>query len=450
MHDLRDNIFNKIYSTALNRIEAVNPKSINKSIIEKAIDESLLFLNIDLNYPFKDTILNELLSSLTVKSTSESIITDNPDHEDWYDKTKPRPYWDTYREYLKGDLRFSIEGINAIDNTTDLILKNIEKPEREGVWDSRGLVVGSVQSGKTANFIGVLNKAIDAGYKMIVILSGLNNNLRQQTQIRIDDGLLGFDSNVSDSTSFVYNGPLAKKRIPLHLGKPPICFTTSAIGGDLKRAIAAHSKNIHVDHPTVFVVKKNVSILKSLIRYFVQSPDVPGPIVIDPPFNLRKLRGGEPPYIPKTPVLVIDDEVDNGSVDTGEQHYDDGVPDPDYNPRTINRLIRQLLHVFKKKVYIGYTATPFANIFIHHLGATKEHGLDLFPKNFIVDLPIPSNHVGLEKLFPTELVDGGHVQDREVEDNHFFEIINDHSLYPEDPECDLGWMPPIHGIGHRP
>ena len=212
----------------------------------------------DLNYPFKDTILNELLITLTVKSTSESIITDNPDHEEWYDKTKPRPYWNTYREYLREDLRLSIEGVNAIDNTTDLILKNIENPERKGIWDSRGLVVGSVQSGKTANFIGVLNKAVDAGYKMIVILSGLNNNLRQQTQLRIDEGFLGYDSNMSDDTSFIYKGPLFKKREPLKLGKPPICFTNSAIDGDLKSKIAKQSRNIHVDHPTVFVCKKNV------------------------------------------------------------------------------------------------------------------------------------------------------------------------------------------------
>ena len=71
-------------------------------------------------------------------------------------------------------------------------------------------------------------------------------------------------------------------------------------------------------------------------------------------------------------------------------------------PKTINRLIRTLLNIFDKRVYIGYTATPFANIFIHNQAKTNEEGLDLFPKDYIIDLPIPSNHVGLEKIFNIE------------------------------------------------
>ena len=84
-----------------------------------------------------------------------------------------------------------------MDKTTDLMMKSIEDPNRDGSWDSRGLVVGSVQSGKTSNFIGFLNKAVDAGYKKIIVLSGLNNNLRQQTQIRVDEGLLAYDTQAS-------------------------------------------------------------------------------------------------------------------------------------------------------------------------------------------------------------------------------------------------------------
>ena len=125
-------------------------------------------------------------------------------------------------------------------------------------------------------------------------------------------------------------------------------------------------------------------------------------------------------------ILIIDDEVDNGSVDTGEQLVnEEGNFDLDYDPKTINRLIRTLLNIFDKRVYIGYTATPFANIFIHNQAKTNEEGLDLFPKDYIIDLPIPSNHVGLEKIFNTEIVDGEQVQDREIDDNHFFQIVED-------------------------
>ena len=73
----------------------------------------------------------------------------------------------------------------------------------------------------------------------------------------------------------------------------------------------------------------------------------------------------EPPYLKKSPILIIDDEVDNASVDTGNQYYDENDnPNEEYNPKTINRLIRQLLHIHSKKAFVGYTATPFSNIFM--------------------------------------------------------------------------------------
>ena len=104
----------------------------------------------------------------------------------------------------------------------------------------------------------------------------------------------------------------------------------------------------------------------------------------------------------------------------------------------------------KKKIYVGYTATPFANIFIHHEKKTNEEGLDLFPKDYIIDLPISSNHSGLEKIFNIEKVDGDVVEDREIEDNYFFNIVKDNSLFHEDPDCAEGWMPPRHNRYHVP
>ena len=120
-----------------------------------------------------------------------------------------------------------------MDKTTDLMMKSIEDPNRDGSWDSRGLVVGSVQSGKTSNFIGFLNKAVDAGYKKIIVLSGLNNNLRQQTQIRVDEGLLAYDTQASSLGTKVYQGPLAARRM---IYKLPIisCGTNSKLNGDFK------------------------------------------------------------------------------------------------------------------------------------------------------------------------------------------------------------------------
>ena len=79
-----------------------------------------------------------------------------------------------------------------IDNVTDRILDHLENPLKEGAWERRGLIVGHVQSGKTANYIGVMCKAADAGYKVIIVLGGLLNSLRNQTQKRIDSDFFGY------------------------------------------------------------------------------------------------------------------------------------------------------------------------------------------------------------------------------------------------------------------
>ncbi len=97
---------------------------------------------------------------------------------------------------------------------------------------------------------------------------------------------------------------------------------------------------------------------------------------------------------------MIDDESDHGSVDTGEDIVDEnGNPDLEHQPKTINRLIRSILHHFSRKAYVGYTATPFANIFIHDRGETQAHGPDLFPAAFITNLAAPSNYVGPGRVF---------------------------------------------------
>ena len=450
MADLKETLYRKLFNVALTNIEIV--KSDDKSIerVKLSVEAALQFLQQPKEYPFKDKLILELFENISAKSSSSAIIKSENDHVDWYDKNIDRPYWETYREYLKHDKQFSPNAVSDLDKTTDIIMKNIESPTRKGAWDSRGLIVGSVQSGKTSNFIGLLNKAIDAGYKKIIILSGLNNNLRQQTQLRVDEGLLGYDTTVSKNGLRDLKGPLAKKRMMLNL-KPIHSATNSKINGDFKLSAAEHFMNIHTDEPTIFVVKKNKSILESVIKYFLNAPTVHGVSIESKPFKIKSEFGDTNSFIKDKPILVIDDEVDSGSVDTGEQPINDqGEFDADYDPKTINSRIRQILNIFEKKIYIGYTATPFANIFIHHERKTTEEGLDLFPKDYIIDLPIPSNHIGLEKVFDTEKVDGDIVEDREIEDNYFFNPVKDNSLYQDDPDCSEGWMPPRHDRSHLP
>ena len=450
MADLKETSYRKLFNAALLNIESERPEDKSIERIKYSVEKAIEFLGISKDFPYKDKLILQLFENITVKSSSSAIIKSNNDHIDWYDNNRDRPYWETYREYLKNDKQFPPDAVSALDKTTDLMMRNIEDPNREGAWDSRGLIVGSVQSGKTSNFIGFLNKAIDAGYKKIIILSGLNKNLRQQTQLRVDEGLLNYDTAFMKNGVRDLKGPLARKRMMLNL-KPIHSATNSKINGDFKFKAAEHFMNIHTDEPTVFVVKKNKSILESVIKYFLNAPSVSGVSVDPKPFKIKGHHGDYNSFIKDRPILVIDDEVDNGSVDTGEQKLDEkGEFDPEYDPKTINSRIRQILNIFEKKVYIGYTATPFANIFIHHEKKTKEEGLDLFPKDYIIDLPIPSNHSGLEKIFNIEKVDGDVVEDREIEDNYFFNIVKDNSLYHDDPDCAEGWMPPRHNRYHVP
>ena len=439
----------KIYKTAfevINRRFSKNEKISDDQINE--IVEGTINLYQLKEFGFKDTIVKQLSEAISVRSSSSSIITNDEGHVDWYDNAKNRPYWDTYRDYLTLDQKYSVSGVNDIDITTDQIMSRIEDPSREGSWDVRGLVVGSVQSGKTSNFIGLLNKAVDAGYKNIVVLSGLHKNLRQQTQKRIDDGLLGYDTQITRTKEYL---PIFKRRHELNLPGMD-CLTNSSINGDFKTSAAKHA-NIRSGGIKVMVLKKNKTVLQNVIKHFCSIYGVGSGISFDKGFKIKaKFNGKIDSFIKDQPILVIDDEVDNGSVDTGEQYWDPitGEPNDEYNPKTINRLIRQLLNIHQKRCFIGYTATPFANIFIHEDGTTKEHGPDLFPKNFIIDLPIPSNHSGIEKLFPKEILKNNEIEDEEIDENPFFEVVNDHSLYPEDRDCDVGWMPPIHKKDHYP
>ena len=447
---IKNDDYDKIYQTSIEVVKKRFPKNL-KDIPLKKLDE-IVQGTIDLfqlkNFNFKDTLVKELREAISVRSSSSSIITNDEGHIDWYENSRSRPYWESYRDYLIYDQKYSVSGVNDIDITTDQIMSRIEKPSREGPWDSRGLVVGSVQSGKTSNFIGLLNKAVDAGYKNIVVLSGLHKNLRQQTQKRIDDGLLGYDTQITRMREYL---PIFKRRKELNLTGMD-CLTNSSINGDFKTSAAKHA-NIRSGGVKVMVLKKNKTVLQNVIKHFCNIYGMESGIYFDKGFKIKaKFKGKTDSFIKDQPILVIDDEVDNGSVDTGEQGWDPitGEPNDEYDPKTINRLIRQLLNIHQKRCFIGYTATPFANIFIHEDGVTKEHGPDLFPKNFIIDLPIPSNHSGIEKLFPKEILKNNEIEDSEIDENPFFEVVNDHSLYPEDRDCALGWMPPIHKKDHIP
>jgi hypothetical protein len=287
-------------------------------------------------------------------------------------------------------------------------------------------VVGNVQSGKTGNYTGLICKAADAGYKIIIVLAGLHNNLRSQTQIRLDEGFLGYETSGSPENEFRFVGV---GEIDSDVSIRPNHVTNRSERGDFVTSAARNLGITPEERPWLFVVKKNKTILERLcgwIRNHVAD--------YEDPQTGRKL-------VTRLPLLVIDDEADHASVDTGGQEFDEyGVPDEDHEPTAINRRIRRILASFARAAYVGYTATPFANIFIHNRGSTREEGPDLFPSAFIINLAAPSNYIGPMQVFGAPAPNG-----------RISGLPLVRAILDQGTEQDLSaWMPIKHKNGHVP
>jgi len=366
-------------------------------------------------------ILIQRFSHRIGKSTT---LKNDVDHVDWLTASRKRDwhYWRRYRDYLESKLSDTV--VEGLDEATDDILGLLEDPQRADSWDRRGLVVGHVQSGKTSNYSGLICKAADAGYKIIIVLAGVHNNLRSQTQMRLEESFLGYETTVDRDPGMPIGVAAFGEDLKTNSA------TTRAENGDFNSAIAGHFRGISPEErPWLFVVKKEKSVLTALLHW-IQARVEDSADAADG----RKL-------VTKLPLLMIDDEADNASVDTGEQLFkDDGTPDDEHQPKTINSLIRQILHAYTRKAYVGYTATPFANIFIHHKGATAKEGPDLFPRSFIINLAAPSNYVGPARMF------GKMTKDGRTSALPLSRDILDHY----DAESNSGWMPPKHKRTHLP
>ncbi len=332
----------------------------------------------------RDLVADELVRRFSTWVGEATTLHNDVDHKAWLVAARKQGwrYWQRYREYLERDLPLS--AVEALDKTTDDILGMLEDPARPDPWDRRGVVVGYVQSGKTGNYTGLICKAADAGYKIIIVLAGMHNNLRSQTQIRLDEGFLGFKSTTdTDSLEIIGVG-----EIDSDLAIRPNFATNRAENGDFSTKVARHLGITPEERPWLFVVKKNKTVLKRLHEWIENHV-----ANIQDPETGRRL-------VTNLPLLVIDDESDNASVDTGGQIFNEhGIPDEEYEPKAINSLIRRILYSFTHAAYVGYTATPFANIFIHERGKTALEGPDLFPAAFIMNLAAPSSHIGPRRFF---------------------------------------------------
>jgi hypothetical protein len=312
-------------------------------------------------------------------------------------------YWPRQQSFLRNVLHRADFEIDSLDRSSDRVLTHLEDPYSPDPFNVRGLVAGYVQSGKTANFSALIAKAVDAGYRIVIVLSGLHNTLRQQTQHRLQRDL-GHEDTAG-------------------VGSPEptrvwVWMTGDQLNADFNPA-GQNAGVLQGNNQVILVVKKNKSRLDRLIGW---------------------MRNKVPAHVP---VLIIDDEADQASVNTGGNRsgYE---PDPDatdltaedidgeftpdeLDPSAINRRIRELLRLFARVSYVAYTATPFANVLIDPNAIDREAGNDLFPRDFIVSLPKPpgSRYVGTERLFGRDQLPG---DADDVQGLDVIEIVPDHDV----------------------
>ncbi len=251
-------------------------------------------------------------------------------------------FWNGYVNVLKR-IGWTPHMIRPLDLMTSKVVDLLDPPGNAKV-NTRGLVVGKVQSGKTGHFTGVLAKAADSGYRLFIILSGITNSLRLQTQKRLLRDL-GDDSC---------------KGLWYWLTKPEIFGDFEKQNPDNANLALKKSET-----RSIAVVKKQATVLKSLIEW---------------------LNAGNGILRRDCPVLVIDDEADQASINTGKGMEWDELS-------KINGLIAELLQTLPKSAYVGYTATPFANVLIH-----PHYPQNLYPRSFIFPLDPPSEYFGPERI----------------------------------------------------
>ena len=301
----------------------------------------------------------------------QAIYNDYDAPHDWYSNMKIDDafFWPRYKHHLINNTTISRASINRLeDDTLPDIMNCLGNPNDkfEGKRLRRGLIIGDVQSGKTATYTGLICKAADAGYKVVILLAGITESLRQQTQVRIDEGIVGLTLRKDGKKMRQY-------RVGVGLDNKPIKATSiTSTANDFVDKCDKITMSLANNSLVIFVVKKNVSVLEGLHDWLTDQ-------------NIDPVKG----YV-DVPMLLVDDEADNASVNTNHAET---------NPTKTNNMIRNICNLFKNATYVGFTATPFANVFIDPDSVNEMQHADLFPEHFIYALEAPSNYVGADKIF---------------------------------------------------
>lgn len=252
-------------------------------------------------------------------------------------------HWPALSAYLT-DVKGWKDSIESLDDSSSEIVSLLANPA-EDKFRCRGLVVGYVQSGKTANMTAVIAKSVDAGYNLVILLGGVTNKLRAQTQRRIESDVVNRHRHLwltytddSDDGDFV---------------KPKNGQFTMPLEGGAQLA----------------VIKKESHRLERLLTTAKATSRQ----------TLHRLK-----------VLIIDDECDQASINSAADEEE---------MTKINEAIRRIIHAFPAVSYVGYTATPFANVFINPFPVRKDELDDLYPEDFITALPRPDGYFGTREVF---------------------------------------------------
>lgn len=350
-------------------------KELKLEDIDSYINQAVMLSKLDCDEAAKTRLFIDMeYEYKIVHNKGQAIFNDYGEKREWYSNLKIQDnfFWSRYKDYLINHSSISRISINLLDDITLPDIMNclgnpneaLDKPRLR-----RGLIIGDVQSGKTATYTGLICKAADAGYKVVILLTGITENLRRQTQERIDEGIVGI--------TLKKEGKIEKyPRVGVGLDNKQIKATsvTSTLNdfvGNCNKITMSLASNSLV----LFVIKKNVSVLQRLFNWLREQ-------------NIDPVKG----YV-NVPMLLIDDEADNASVNTRKDETD---------PTRTNKLIRQICNLFMNSTYVGFTATPFANVFIDPDSVDAMQHADLFPEHFIYALEAPSNYVGADKIFYPE------------------------------------------------
>ena len=310
MNHIYDDIIGMSFSWFANR--EVTPESLNEFITlmrnayaGQELDENFLFTRL------------ESLHSVSIER-DPFTLTDHTDHIEWFNpdtnvalnRDLTWHFWAHYRDYLLRIKNWNRRIVDSLDRFSSIILSYIEDPIREGPWDRRGVVVGSVQSGKTANYTALITKAADAGYKLIIVLAGVHNSLRSQTQYRINEEFLGYDlQTIQQLTGIVTRDIGVGRMFPNH--RSVFTLTHSGEDGDFRSDVATRAGIIPSiqDPPMILIIKKHVTIMRNLIGWISN--------IIGVPDQLGNRT------VPDIPLLLIDDECDYASVNNRNPERDE-------------------------------------------------------------------------------------------------------------------------------